>query len=654
MRALFKRIFFPLLFLLSCTHTHADVLPVIDLSGATFEDNQKIEVADNWHFYWNKYLFFGDPVEGGVAVGKNLPWTEIPDKENGFPAFGYGTYALKINLPSRTDTNLAFKMRRVKTAYALYVDGHLVGRMGELDNYPFSLTTPDNNTGVLTFQVPIEKTEISVFIHVSNTAYYRGGLDQPPVLSYGYAANTSTSGDYISAAFISGALLFMGLYHFGLWLKRRQHTTSLYFSILAIAVGVRVFFTYKLFYYVVPSISEELMLRLEISLAFTALPFLHIFISSVFPNEANKYMTRMSWIIWAALMCITLFTNLKIVGEALLPFKLYFVVTLVHNIYMGVNATIKKREGSLLFSFGFIVALITGIHDVLFENNTIYGYGKPIFPFGVLAFVFIQCVLHALHFSRAFRDLEILTNTLEIQVQDRTKELSEAHQEAKKSHEETKYLSNSIINLLEDERKSIARELHDDFGQSIRGAGLYAETISRRLSNVESDNKDIRACIENADKIVSELKEVYQKNRNLLRRLRPEIIDTLGLESAIEELLDNYRRNDYQITFECNADVLKLDNKEKITIYRILQEAITNILKYAETKTFAVSLMETEDQFIFVVSDNGKGFDVSTARGVGLISMRERMTDIGGTIVVQSEVSKGTTITAKFPKNKSI
>ena len=92
------------------------------------------------------------------------------------------------------------------------------------------------------------------------------------------------------------------------------------------------------------------------------------------------------------------------------------------------------------------------------------------------------------------------------------------------------------------------------------------------------------------------------------------------------------------------------DNKEKITIYRILQESITNIIKYAETKVFDVSLTEVSDQFIFTISDKGKGFDVSTARGVGLISMRERMADIGGSIVVQSEPLKGTTITAKFPK----
>lgn len=654
MTAFYRKIFLSIFILLFCSYIHADEFPIIDLSEQTLEGNSQIEITEEWRFYWDRYIFFGEPVAGGYTVGKTLPWTTIPDETKGFPAFGHGTYALKIKLPARTDTNLAFKMRRVKTAYALYVDGNLVGRMGTLDRYPFTLSAPDNTSGVITFQVPIDQNQISVFIHVSNSAYYRGGLDQPPVLSYAHTAHTTKSADHISAAFIAGALLFMGLYHFGLWLKRRQHTTSLYFSILAIAVGVRVFFTYKLFYYLFPTISEELMLRLEISLAFTALPFLHIFISSVFPNEANKYMTRMSWVIWVALMCITLFTNLKIVGETLLPFKMYFVVTLVHNIYMGVNAMIRKREGSLLFSFGFIVALITGIHDVLFENNTIYGYGKPIFPFGVLAFVFIQCVLHALRFSRAFRSLEILTDTLETQVQQRTKELSESHQEAKKAHEETKYLSNAIINLLEDERKSIARELHDDFGQSIRGAGLYAETISRKLTSVESDNKEIKACIENADKIVSELKEVYQKNRNLLRRLRPEIIDTLGLESAIEELLDNYRRNDYQINFECDADVLKLDNKEKITIYRILQEAITNILKYADTKTFDVSLKEAKDQFIFVISDNGKGFDVSTARGVGLISMRERMTDIGGTVDVQSEINKGTTITAKFPKHNAI
>jgi len=319
-------------------------------------------------------------------------------------------------------------------------------------------------------------------------------------------------------------------------------------------------------------------------------------------------------------------------------------------IFLGFITIRNKREGAVIFSIGFIIALISGIHDVLFYNGTTLGMGRPIFPFGVLIFVFIQFALHALRFSRAYGELETLTNTLEIQVQDRTKELSAAHQESKKAHEETRNLSNAITNRLEDERKSIARELHDDFGQSLRAAGHFAEAISRNLKKIEQPTEDMVKNIANADQISEVLIDMYHKNRNLLRRLRPEIIDTLGLESAIEELLNNFRRNEFEIGFDCNADLSNLDNKEKITIYRILQEAITNILKYANTKKFNVSLKETAEQIVFTVADNGTGFNVSTAKGVGLISMRERMADIGGNIDVQSAHLEGTTIIAKFPK----
>lgn len=624
---------------------------IVDLSSKEIKEGDSIEITAPWQFYWNQYIFHGDSINSsaGEFVGSKLPWTEIPTSSKGYPAFGYGTYHTKVILPKRGSTDLAITLKRVKTEYAIYIDNKLASHMGNLTDYPNSLNDVSNTTGVVQFSVPLDQEAIDIYIHVSNATYYRGGLDQPPVLSYSQTASTNRMTQILAAAFTAGALLFMGIYHFGLWLKGRSNRISLYFSILAIAVGIRVFFTYKLFYLLVPFVTESIMLRCEIALAFTALPFLHIFISTVFPEEANRSMTRLSWIVWSSLMLVAVFGSLNLMGLALAPFKIYFVITLFHLIKMGWSATRNKREGSLLFSIGFLIALITGIHDVLFENNTIYGVGQPIFPFGVLTFVFIQFVLHAMRFSRAYRELEQLTNTLENQVEERTKELSIAHQIASKSHEETRLLSNAMTNLLEEERKSIARELHDDFGQTIRAAGLYADSIVKELK--KESNLKLKDSIENAGRISSALMDVYNKNRSLLRRLRPEIIDTLGLKFAIEELLDNYRRNEFDIDFYCNADVTKLDNKQKITIYRILQESLTNIIKYAESNIIRVSLEEDSKQFTFKVSDQGKGFDIATARGIGLISMRERLAEIGGNLNVNSILNEGTTITATIPNN---
>lgn len=626
-------------------------LPVVDLSAQTLGQEELLEIPNSWRFYWQQYLFLGDSFAGGEPIGATLPWTTIPNKESGHPAHGFGTYALILKLPKRTEPNLALKMRRVKTAYALYIDEVLVGHTGNLANYPRPLTPPINKSGIVNIQVPIEKSEITILIHVSSMKYYRGGLDQPPQLSYVDTAHASKMRDILWPAFIAGALLFMGFYHLALWIKRKTSVTSLLFSVFSVAVGTRVFFTYKLAYLMFPNLTEDTMLWCETVLAYTALPFLHLFISSSFPLDANKYITRLSWVTWVAMMIVSFGTSLYTMSRALPAFEIYFIVILFHMLYMGFIAIRRKREGAVIFTIGFIIAIFAGIHDVLFYNGTIPGLGRAIFPFGVLIFVFAQFLLHSMRFSRAYRELEILTNTLELQVQERTKELSAAHQESKKAHEETKHLSNAITNLLEDERKSIARELHDDFGQSLRAAGHFAEAISRSLNKIEQPTDELKKSIANADQIASVLIDMYHKNRDLLRRLRPEIIDTLGLESAIEELLANYRRNDFKIDFKCDANVSSLGNKEKITIYRILQEAITNILKYADTKAFTVLLTETNEQIVFAVADNGKGFDVTTARGVGLISMRERMADIGGSIEVLSAPSAGTKIIAKFPKN---
>lgn len=620
-----------------------------DLSKLDLDKEQSIILTTPWTFYWNQYLFDAHNLPPGHLVKNNFPWTEIPSKKAGHSEFGYGTYHIKIKLPKRSSTHLALTIRRIKTDFAVYIDNKYVAHMGSLDKYPVELAGQSNTTNIFSFDVPLEKEAIDVLIHVSNNSYYRGGMDQPPELAYSLEAHKGKLEKVLAAAFTAGALLFMGIYHFGLWLKRRSNLTSLFFSILAVAVGIRVFFTYKIFYLLFPFATESLVLRCEIALAFTALPFLHIFISSVFPEESNKFMTRLSWFAWATLMSITVFGSLKLMGQTLTPFKIYFVITLFHMIKMGFTAMKNHREGSVLFSAGFIIALLTGVHDVLFENDTIYGFGQPIFPFGVLTFVFIQFVLHSMRFSRAYRELETFKNTLENQVEERTRELTIAHQIASKSHEETRLLSAAMTNLLEDERKSIARELHDDFGQTIRAAGLYADSIAKEAA--KPNQIDTTAIVQNASKISQALMDVYNKNRNLLRRLRPEIIDTLGLKSAIEELLENYRRNHFNIEFTCDSNLTSLDNKQKITIYRILQEAMTNIVKYSGTNTVVVSLNIIVGNYELKVKDFGIGFDVNNAKGIGLISMRERLAEIGGNLRIESSPNLGTTLTATLPVN---
>ena len=180
-----------LLLLLSSSAFSESKLPVVDLSNRTLGVDELVEIPNAWQFYWKEYVFEGDSMDGGKQVGKTLPWTTIPDETNGYPAHGYGTYALTIKLPKRTDNILALKLRRMKSAYAIYVDGVLLGHSGDLLDYPRALPLPLNDSGIVDFKVPIDKSEITVLIHITNMKYYRGGLDMPPILSYSSAAHTS-------------------------------------------------------------------------------------------------------------------------------------------------------------------------------------------------------------------------------------------------------------------------------------------------------------------------------------------------------------------------------------------------------------------------------------------------------------------------------
>ncbi|MEK7500030.1 MAG: 7TM diverse intracellular signaling domain-containing protein, partial [Patescibacteria group bacterium] len=321
----------------------------------------------------------------------------------------------------------------------------------------------------------------------------------------------------------------------------------------------------KILYIYLPFLSEEIMLRLEIASAFIATPMMHIFISRVFPNEFNKRFEFFSWCAFIVFIAIAVILPLFYVAYAIKALEAYVLFVLFHLLYIGVMAYINKSNGAKLFLLGFIGAFASGINDILFESG-LPSVGRYISQYGVLLFIFVQSSIQAMRFASAYSELVILKNSLEDTVIERTKELTRLSDELSR-------LSLATSDLLEEERKYIARELHDDLGQTISGLKFRAEHIGNEIRKLAKD--ELNDLVAKAKDIENTLGGMYQRVRNMLRRLRPEIIDTMGLEIALEELLSKYR-DGYHIKFKCVGDILKTSEHRSIFIYRICQEAITN------------------------------------------------------------------------------
>ncbi len=207
-----------------------------------------------------------------------------------------------------------------------------------------------------------------------------------------------------------------------------------------------------------------------------------------------------------------------------------------------------------------------------------------------------------------------------------------------------KELTQRIIDTQEEERGRVARELHDSISQILVSVRYALETAQRRLAK-----GDERAS-HNIDRGITTLTGAIQEVRRISRDLRPGMLDDLGLGPALRALIDDFgQRTGVKTQFETVVFSNRLDSDSKITLYRIAQEALTNIERHAEASSVRISIAGSRRGALMRISDDGKGLPVSGPNpGLGLRNMQERIEQLDGTLRILSS-KKGTTIEASVP-----
>jgi two-component system sensor histidine kinase UhpB len=213
-------------------------------------------------------------------------------------------------------------------------------------------------------------------------------------------------------------------------------------------------------------------------------------------------------------------------------------------------------------------------------------------------------------------------------------------------------LSDHLQDLIEEERHRIAQGLHDGIGQSL---SLLRMKLMKMTENESVVLKDINhtALMDSLESIITELKEISY-------RLKPKTLEEMGLGIALK-LLVNQVSEDSGIKGEANifGEEIRLDNKVEISLYRIVQEATNNILKYSKATNFSVQLLITSKIIRLIISDNGIGFDAEQIlsgkgpiRGMGLINIKERVEHLKGQLKIESSPGNGTMIVAEIKQPK--
>ena len=216
-------------------------------------------------------------------------------------------------------------------------------------------------------------------------------------------------------------------------------------------------------------------------------------------------------------------------------------------------------------------------------------------------------------------------------------------QDLDQSHAELRALTRALVTAQEDERRRIARELHDDFAQRLA-------LLEIDLAKLKGSNPELGA---DFDPLSAQVSSLSHDIRNLSHRLHPSLLEDLGLKAALRGLCEEFEHShNLGVRFELTEGEHRIPPTTATTLYRIAQEALRNVVKHAGDACVTMKLYEKDGSCCLTVEDDGRGFDPAGPRGapaLGLISIQERVVLLGGRMSMRSAEGKGTRIEIEIP-----
>ena len=237
-------------------------------------------------------------------------------------------------------------------------------------------------------------------------------------------------------------------------------------------------------------------------------------------------------------------------------------------------------------------------------------------------------------------------------------EQAELYERLNAARERYQMLLRQAVTIQEQERRRVARELHDETSQDLTALALNLQAVSEMMEMGNVENVEIKATLKRAHTIAVHASAEVAR---LIRELRPTLLDTLGLAAAVHNLAEtNLGSQGINVSTEFEGMDQRLPAETELALFRIAQEAISNIVRHSEARNASVRLECNDSECVLRVEDNGKGFDVSEitsidagGRGAGMFGMKERVTMVGGTCSCQSQPGQGAKVIARVPITRS-
>nr|WP_231956119.1 ATP-binding protein [Aneurinibacillus soli] len=617
---------------------------VLDLSN--WKLHSTVPLDGEWEFYEGKLL---EPADFHQGTRTDVSYFPVPgvwngkNQTGGMTKKGYGTYRLRVIVPSYTDDIFGIKLRSIRMSHRLYINGKLDGESGR-PTTEHEEHVPGNTPATAFFHT--DSREIEIVIQVANYEFATGGIINS--IEFGHSwdiakLNAIQLGSDLATICILG---MFGTYHLSLYSLRRKEKAYLYSGLyLLCLVVMQLLYGEKILLRTFPTIPFDLAYKLLDLSEFLSLVVGTLFFSSIIPRLLT---TRTKIVILAPIVCYTF-------AIVVLPYSVYnavkdlfFLYNEIGYLYMFVRMMYLYRQSErgssdrkelLLFIGGFISLMIFLIDGILYAGNMVSSdvAGK----IGVMCFIICMNILLAQRFTQAYEKTEILSHQLSV-----TNQLKDEF--LKHTSHEIKTPLHGILNmtsyLLDDEERNLSTKQKQNLW-------LIKDT-SMKLSMLIHDLIDVTRL----------------KHGDL--RLYPTAVGVKVVVQIIIEMLQfELFGKSVQLENQVGSDVWVLVDENRLR--QILYNLVHNAIKHTEAGTIKVTSRISEGHVYLSVEDTGKGIprekhtkifeyfeqanqslpeDGYTGMGVGLYISRKLVEKMGGEIRLEwSEVGQGTRMTFTLP-----
>ncbi len=387
--------------------------------------------------------------------------------------------------------------------------------------------------------------------------------------------------------------------------------------------------------------TREEMIAKNVSFFQTLYDFTHKLITTFNLEEvANLILEKMVSVFGVETSLLAVYRGDRIRGTYIFP-----VETDIKSIVWVVKDTLKEGKSLFIDDQSNIHRQIDSFDLKRIVSTPVYAHG---YCYGVLV---LYNRISGFRFTG--KELELLDQFLDII--GMALENAFMFEEIDQSHQELRLLTQKLITIQEEERRRLAEDIHDTLAQTLTGIGYKMQYCKDLLK------RNPELLMGHFDSLIENMNNVIDQSREIISSLRPDLIDTMGLVPALKRHISSFEQETgIKVALQLSKN-LQFHSEASICLFRIAQEGLMNIYKHSDAKSAELVLRKEGGNIILVIADNGKGFDMSLGspwiknqNKFGLLSMRNRIEAMGGTLVIKSEVNRGFRIEARIPRKHRI